>query len=194
MKKKPIKRVNQFAGIEKQLKRIADILENYMTVPEGAIADKIVSAIPGDNYFEVTFPVLTAKEIIEACDNKIDTGKLLWSIDWYKNEDFFTKEACRPGSRYISKELLHLGKSWNEINTLKGENEMLNFAEVVYLLKEYPEYREILKGYKYTWTSSRASGGELVPVGGFDEEGVLVYHDAPDLVDDYLGVSTAVNK
>lgn len=145
-----------------------------------------------DDYFFVDFPEMTAKEIVESCDNKIESGKLLWNIDWYQNEEFFTKEKTRQGRRLIYKELLHGGKSWNEINKLKGNNEMLNFAEVVYLLKEFSEYRELLKFKNmpcYTWTSSRASDGRIVSVGGFGEDGVNVDSDTPVDRDGAIGVS-----
>jgi len=137
----------------------------------------------------VDFPELTAKEIMEQCDNKVAGGKLLYNIDWYKDEDFFTTEKTRKGKRTIDLELLHKGKSWNKCNVLKGDKEMLNFPEVVYLLANYQEFRDLLTSYKYTWTSSRDSSGLLLFVGFFVEGGANVNRWYPRVRDDVaLGV------
>ncbi len=63
----------------------------------------------------VNFPKKTAKEIYEECGKKLGKGKLLYDIDWYKNEDFFTKEKCRESTREIITDLTPtLGKTWDE--------------------------------------------------------------------------------
>lgn len=191
MKKKTIKKVNKYASIESKLDeiitRLGQIVVQTAKSPIESISQKISS-----NELVVTFPKLTAKEIIDSCNNAIDTGKLTYSglNGWYKNESFFTQETCREGRRIISLELLHGGKSWNEINAMGKE--MLNLAEVLYLIKEFPQYRELLKYQNtpcYIWTSSRDSDGKLVDVGGFDEEGVSVHSDTPDYRYDSIGVS-----
>lgn len=138
----------------------------------------------------VNFPSLTAKQIMKSCDNKIGDDKLLYNTDWYQDdwyqdEDFFTKEKTRKGKRVIELELQHNGETWNECNEL---GEMLNFAEVLYLVKEYPEFRELLTGYKWTWTSSRSSDGRLVYSGSFGPLGLLVLNGRPGYSYSRLGV------
>ena len=136
----------------------------------------------------VKFPSITAQEIYKKSKNKVGDDKLLWNIDWYKDEDFFTKEETRKGKREIVLEIQHLGRSWNECNSLKGSSEMLNFAEVTYLAWKYPEFRKLLE-YKYTWTSSRASDGRLVDFGSSDADGAYVHGWTPGSVNGYLGVA-----
>ncbi len=132
---------------------------------------------------EEIFPPLTAKEIMEQCGNKVDGEKLLWNTNWYKNEDFFTKEKCRPISMEFT-ELDHLGKNWNKCNEL---GKMFNFAEVVYLASRFEKFREMLK-QNCTWTSSRDSDGELVYVGNGDSGGAGVSRYAPGGSNGFLGV------
>lgn len=123
----------------------------------------------------ITFPKKTAKQIIEECDNKVAGGKLLWNIGWFKNEDFYKKETCRPRTIKIPTEILHAGKSWNECKELIGEEKMFNYAEIIYMLRESESFRKLLSSDNsvcYTWTSSRASDGRLAFSGDFDSGGV----------------------
>lgn len=132
------------------------------------------------NTITVTFPSKTAKEIVEECDNKVGNGKLLYNTEWYKDEDFFKKEKTRKGTKTINLELLHKGKTWDECKELVGEENMLNFAEVVYLMREFPEQlKGVLKDWHYTWTSSRDSDGGLVCAGYFDSGGANVSRRGP---------------
>lgn len=152
-----------------------------------------------DKTITVTFPELTVKEIVDSVDNTVDSGKLLYG-DWYHNEAFYTNEKTRPGTRTINLELLHTGKSYDEIKAMGLENSMLNFAEVVYLLKESNDFRAMLRypnisNAWWTWTTSRASVGSLVIVGSFDDGGADVGRSSPGRRDGYLGVSLiAVNQ
>lgn len=141
----------------------------------------------------VTFPELTAKQIVKECDNKVENGTLLYG-DRYLEEDFYTKEKTRPGTRAVNTELLHKGKSWNEIKNMGMEENLLNFAEVVYLLRESKEFRDMLRypnesGAWWTWTSSHGSGGRLVYVGYFDDAGAAVHSYSPEDRHDILGAS-----
>lgn len=153
-----------------------------------------------DNEMTITFPKITAKEIVESCNNHVDGGKLLYNTSWYATESFYTTEPTRPGKRIISLELLHAGKSWNEIDGLKGTLELLNVAEVVYLLKESAAFRELLshvgKSVYYTWTNSRESDGFLVLVGGFDSDGAHLNGWGLGFSDSSIGVclSRSVNS
>lgn len=138
----------------------------------------------------VTFPKLTTKQIVEECDNKAHGGKLLYNTEWYKNEDFYTKETCREGKREVDLEISRLGKTWNEYDEMtradEDEKEMLNFAEIVYLLRESKEFFD--NSHNWTWTSARSSDGILVRVGYADPDGVLVDHDCPRYSRARLGV------
>lgn len=140
----------------------------------------------------ITFPSLTAKEIMDECDNKVAGGSLLYKSGWYDNEDFFTKEKCRPRTVKIPTEILHAGKSWDEIDRIKGELELFNFAEIVYMLRESEEFRKLLSWegntVYYTWTNSRDSDGDLVFVGCFDSDGAGVSRWKPGLSDSGMGV------
>lgn len=140
---------------------------------------------------QITFPKKTAKQIVESCDNKLGTGKLLYHMDWYKNDDFYTEEKCRPRTVEISDKIEHFGKNWNECKELIGEDNMLNFAEYVWFIKchfdetgKYPEENQ----YRYSWTSSRSSVGFLVFVGSCVSDGVVVSDGGPDFSISSLGV------
>ncbi len=64
--------------------------------------------------------------------------------------------------------------------------------EVLYDLEVYKQINDVyLLADKYTWTSSRASGGFLVCVGLFAADGVYVHRDRPDDRHDYLGASSS---
>lgn len=144
------------------------------------------------NEIIVDFPELTAKQIVDACSNTVYGGKLLYNIAWYENEAFYTTETTHPGKRIISLDLKHAGKSWTEINKIIGGSlQMLNFAEVVYLLKENETFRKLLNiknDVFYTWTNSRSSGGGLVFVGSFDSFGASVDDWGPGRSDSEVGV------
>jgi hypothetical protein len=143
------------------------------------------------NFIKVDFPEKTAKEIVDECNNTLGSGKLLHNTYWYKDEDFFTKEKCRPGTRYVSKELIGKGKDWDECVKLAKEEkgEMLNFPETVFFIQEY--YKQ-MKSYPwnkdYSWSSSRSSDGGLVSVGLCGAAGVLVGYDGPGRSYSRLGV------
>lgn len=139
----------------------------------------------------ITFPIKTAREIVTECNNSVAGGKLLYSTSWYESEDFYTKETCRPRTVKIPTEILHAGKSWNECKELIGEENMFNFAEIVYMLRESEEFRKLLSSSNpvcYTWTSSRASDGGLVRVGGFDSDGSNVNEWEPGYSVSRVGV------
>src|SRR3990167_7377330 len=159
-----------------------NLLEGAELVIEG-LEDETVDS---GEFYEVDFPEMTAKEIYEQSDNKLGNGKLLYDIDRYKNEDFFLKEKTRPGKRLVLKNVIGVGKDWNECQALVKEKggEMLNFAEVLYVIWKYPGFLENM----YTWTSSRSSVGFLVNVGEADAGGASVDGWEPDLSDSDLGV------
>jgi hypothetical protein len=115
---------------------------------------------------KITFPNKTAKQIVEDCGNKLGSGKLLYDTDWYKDEDFYTKEKCRKGTREIITDLSSTkGKTWSEC---KEMGEMLSFAELLWCVIKIPDF---LRDYEYSWTSSRTSGDLLVSAGIFGAEG-----------------------
>lgn len=136
---------------------------------------------------KIKFPNKTTEEIVDACKNKLGDGKLLYSVDWYKNEDFYTKEKCRPGTFEVSDEIEHFGKSWNECNALAPER-MLNFPEMIYFIQEYYKKHKKYPDSRWSWTSSRSSSGDLVDVGACDSGGVRVDDDEPGRSLSYLGV------
>ena len=50
---------------------------------------------------------LTGEKLLELTDNKTSDGRnLFYDTDWYKNEDFFTKEVPRAGWKLVSKETI----------------------------------------------------------------------------------------
>lgn len=161
------------------------------------INDEISQSVVFDKTITITFPEMTAEAIVTECKNKVAKGALLYG-EWYKKEAFYTTEKTRPGTRVISTELLHAGKSWNEITAMDTESSMLNFAEVVYLLRESAGFRDMFrygneKNAWWTWTNSRDSGGNLVAVGGFDDDGANVLRNSPDDRSGLLGVSFSRN-
>lgn len=162
------------------LKEIRDILKKKEVEP--------LKELP--NSITIDFPSLTAQQMVEDCDNKVDGGKLLYNTSWYEKEAFYTTEKTRKGTRTINAELLYKGKSWNECKDIADKEglSMLNFAEVIWLLKTSKEFRELLTGYNWTWTSSRSSYGYLVDVGRFDSYGADVYRRGPGYSGSDLGV------
>lgn len=175
------------------LKEIRDLLiEQKTAYKELNFTHLGTESIPVD-FIKVNFPNKTAKEIMDECGNKLGNGKLLYNTNWYENEDFFTKEKCRPGVRYVSKDLIGKGKNWNECSALlkdgEREIEMLNFAEALYFVQEY--YKQT-NSYPWagdwSWTSSRSSLGRLVCLGGCDAGGVYVVYDDPGHSGSCLGV------
>lgn len=132
-----------------------------------------------------TFPALTAKQIMEECNNSVDGGRLLWDTKWYENDDFFIKETCRPISTDFTP-FDYKGKSRNGCEKL---GTMFNFAEVIYLLRENKEFRDMLRNYNYIWTLGRVSGGGFVIVGSFGSDGAFVSSGQPDRSYSDIGVS-----
>lgn len=138
---------------------------------------------------KITFPDKTAKQIVKDCGNKLGNGKLLYDTDWYENEPFYTKEKCRP--RTVEVSIGNYGDSFIDCDeTLKGS--MLSFAELLYVMTQggLPE----LKGFKYSWTSSRASDGDFVLAGVFVADGGYVGGHGPGGSDSYLGCAFSVEK
>lgn len=138
----------------------------------------------------ITFPEKTAQEIVNECDNKIAGGKLLWNTDWYKNEDFYTKEKCRSKTVKIPTEIELPGKSWNECHE-SSPDDVFNFAEITYMLRESESFRKLLASsndVRYTWTSSRASDGRLVVAGYFSSDGAGVDRGGPRDTGSLVGV------
>lgn len=127
----------------------------------------------------ITFPKksLTAQQIMKSCDNTIDSGKLLWNTVWYKNEKFFTTEKTRQGTYEIDCEITHRNETFEEAksNIVKG-NEILSFTDYLYIITKSAEFRNMLKGYNYIWTSSKTDAGNVSCVGNFNEDGLHVGH------------------
>jgi hypothetical protein len=122
---------------------------------------------------KITFPNKTAKEIVEDCNNTLNGHKLLWDTDWYEDEDFYTTEKCRKGTREIITDMNDtLGKTWNEC---KEKGNMLTFAELLWCVIQIPDF---LKN-NYSWTSSSSSGGDFVSAGDFDFGGGSVDGPGP---------------
>lgn len=159
------------------LKEIRDLLKESLKKEVSGVE------VPKDeNFVTIDFPNKTAKEIVEDCNNKLGEGKLLFNTSWYENEDFYAKEKCRPGKRLVSKELIGLGKDWNECKKLAEEKggDMLNYAETIFFIKEHFKLTgKYPWNLKYSWTSSSSSRGYLVNVGYGDADGVFVVDDSP---------------
>lgn len=138
---------------------------------------------------KITFPIKTAKEIVDECDNKLGNGKLLYNISWYKDQDFYTKEKSRPRTMEVSDEIEHFGKTWDECNSLKKEgDEMMNMAEYLYFIQEYYKRNKDYPDYKWSWTSSRSSFGRIVCLGFCGADGVGVDDYYPGYSYSNLGV------
>lgn len=138
---------------------------------------------------KITFPNLTAKEIVEECKNVLGSGKLLWST-WMEDEDFFTKEKCRPRTVEVTDEIQCLDRNWNQCSEYVNANRggMLNFAEAIWFLKTYYEKTGKYFDDRWFWTSSRSSRGYLVRVGKCASGGIRVGYGGPGGSDSDLGV------
>lgn len=168
------------------LKEIRDLLKEKQE-------KSIETEVSGD-WFEIDFPEVTSEEIIKRTGNKTSTGTpiLYYPKGWYEHEAFYTTEKTRKGKSRIKLELVHKGKTFDECKVLVENEggEMLNFPELLYFLVEYEKKtgRHLLEDYKYSWTSSRSSGGGLVIGGGFDSDGMGVDGRLPVSAGGRLGV------
>lgn len=173
------------------LKEIRDILINGKPVGD-VVKERIEKPVDESAYFKITFPSKTAKEIVDECENKLESGKLLYDREgWKKDEDFFTKEKTRPRTVYVHKEIIGFGKTHSEcVELIKKEGgEMLNMAEMIFVYQEYFKATgKYLDENNWSWTSSRSSGGGLVIVGGCDAGGVGVGIGYPGGSSSRLGV------
>jgi len=135
----------------------------------------------------ITFPSLTAKQIVKKYNNKLGKDNLLYDIDWYENEDFYTKEKCRKGTQEIITDLtLTFGKTWDGCNKMTNGTpiKMLNFAELLWCVIKIPNF---LKN-EYSWTSSHtSSGGFLVFAGSFGDVGGGVVRNGPSYSSSNVG-------
>lgn len=167
------------------LKDIRKILQDQSTGMDAKSAEEPDNS----GFMKIDFPEKTAKEIVDECDNKLGDGKLLYS-SWVGNEDFYTKEKTRKGIRYVSKEMIGMGKNWDECAALaKDQNgEMLNFAEMLFFFKTYFEQTGKYYTTNYSWSSSRSSSGRLVDLGRCARDGVYVGDDDPGRSASYLGL------
>lgn len=137
---------------------------------------------------KITFPNLTAEEIVKKYHNKLGSGKLLYNTDWYKDEPFYTKEKCREGTREIITDLKPtFGKTWDECDKM---GEMLNFAELLWCVVKIPGF---LKD-EYSWTKSCTSGGEFVDAGSFDVDGGDVHGLGPGASSSDIGCAFSAGK
>lgn len=141
----------------------------------------------------ITIPnSLTAAEIIKTCGNLTSKGiPVLYNVNWYKDEPFYTTETTRGGTYEVDK-ITHKNKDWNQCDVLatQEKKQMLTFAELLYVMVEHEKQTGewFFGGWEYSWTSSRDSGGNLVSVGRFDSDGACVSCATPDHSRDDLGV------
>ncbi len=90
------------------------------------------------------------QELLQPKFDKEDDGKVLYDTSWYKNEDFFTKEAMRSGWALTSREVIPDSTSKNylqqtgEIATYLGTKVMKEIADP----KLRAEYGEAIKEYE----------------------------------------------
>jgi len=141
------------------------------------------------------------KTIVEYTQNEVFKGQSL-------PEEF--AEAIQEYNQYVAREfagktpeqirtLLHWDSTWKKYSAELGDlkiNQLTRHspAEVFYdmqirFLNSSPDARKRLLENKYTWTNRRASGGDLVDVGGFDAGGAGVGSWRPGSSDDDFGVS-----
>lgn len=133
-------------------------------------------------------------ELVQERYDEKDLGKFLYDTSWYKTEDFYCKDTMEFGWKLISKELVPNSKN----KTYPEQDE---------IIKKYPGYKratalevmyltavhKITTGKRlfedeYTWTSSVASGGRLVSVGGANRDAVDVGWNSHGFSGSYLGV------
>jgi hypothetical protein len=143
--------------------------------------------------FIVDIPEVTAQELYQKTGNKLGEGKLLYNIDWYENEPFFTTEKSRAGHYEIEVELLEesRNKTHVEQDELLRKNKAIrfNFAEVLYIAIEY--YKQTGNYWLpngYYWTCSLSSDGGLVVFGACAAVGANVDDWLPRVSGVHLGV------
>lgn len=164
-----------------------------------SLAAQILSK-PDLNRVTITIPKgITGQMIYRDSDNKTSKGTpLLYNINWYKDEKFFTTEKTRGGTYTIDKEINHKGKTWQECKDIaeKANDQFLNFAEWLYILWKHEKDtgERLFSKWEYLWTSSRDSDGRLVNVGDFDDYGAHVDGHEPVSRRDDLGLVSSVLK
>lgn len=129
---------------------------------------------------------LSMKEMRE----KYQLGKLLYDVDWYKDEPFYT-EKLEEGWVIITDIVAgSKGKNWDAQEELKPKDyTRTSPAQILYhLALKYAETGEYSQ-WEYEWSGDRSSGGSLVRVGNFDGDGASVSYDQPGRAYVYLGVS-----
>jgi hypothetical protein len=160
----------------------------------------------------VTMPItlLNFRELFRKDPNK-DLQTVFYSFrkdanDWYKNEAFATEMGgVKLGWAFVKKEPLDdsFDKTWKEQEEmLKKYAKTLNQTPLKRTnvqrrtaleatwdnLLYYINNKEQLLPDKYDWTKSGSSRGNLVRVGVFDSDGLLVGHWNPEYGNPYIGV------
>lgn len=91
---------------------------------------------------------LTGEVIHQRSGKQKDGNKFLYDTDWYKNEDFFTKESPRSGWRLVTPELLpnSTGKNYyDQMQLLVSEAEALHRGYVDDAVLEWSQKKDALK-------------------------------------------------
>lgn len=151
-----------------------------------------LEAIKANNQVLIYIPAISAKEVYEKTGNKLLDGKLLYDIDWYKDEVFFSEKA-KAGWYIVGKELIPETRNktyaeQDEILTRLGSGR-LSVAEICYFVWAYSSTeKRVLSDWEYHWSSSRSSGGNLVSFGRADAEGAYLAGWEPDDASVNLGV------
>lgn len=121
-------------------------------------------------------------------------GKLFYSQDWYKLEEF-AREPEKPQWRLIKKSEVpnSTGKTWQEQQELVTDTEEISTARaMVYaIILNYLDKGERMLEHMYVRTSSIDSDGYHVHVGHFDSHGLSVSYDWGVSRDSDLGLASA---
>ena len=149
--------------------------------------------IKKNNQVLIYIPAISAKDIYKKCGNQTPSGKLLYDIDWYKNEAFFAEKA-KAGWYVIGKTLepKTLSKTYAEQDEILKSlgSGRLSMSEITYFIYAYDVQNKerLLSGYKYHWSASRSSAGRLVFFGYADALGAYIDGWRPGSTSDDLGV------
>ncbi len=143
-----------------------------------------------EDHYLIYFPAVTMKDIYERSGNKQNNGDpLLYSISWYEKEKFFTEEKCREGWKLVPKKMIGHDMNWNEQEKLIPEGcYRPNAAEALYIMYAVEKATgKRVWSNEYCWTSSLASGSDLVDSGNLGDYGAFVASPHPGVLPRHLG-------
>ncbi len=144
------------------------------------VSKEVIPNSTDKNYLEQT-EIIANYLKTKVCKDQVMSEEYKGAINEFKQAKEGIKELMSSDWQAAAKKLALL-----KINQLFRQTS----SEVLYdMLLRKEKIGEYLLSHHWTWTKSRASGGDLVLVGAFDLGGVFVNRNTPDYSLSHLGVA-----